>query len=569
MSTPGEDSRSSDAQEWLAAARKCREESPEAQSFRSVHKRVSEEIGSKPSFVKLREVLQQAGTEFAEWVLDLHDAPKDRSGREILSAWIAADPSTRASITNELVKALEGAAGDVELASVAQALGAVEGPVDWSAIAVESLAADWIPGLVVAAREQAQIGWLLDGIAFGSGSLSKAALTALKAVDSERVELALIERLAMWPGVRAYSATLGKVLERVVRQVGADVSLGVAAAALGIAVGSPREEWVQSYVTVATGVSTIAELREALTSIDEALLVELLQEVGQMPASEDSPRCRLLAAAAQRSPVLVAKRTVWRGVPLRSMNWVLDHGGDPEGLVEQLGESVIGPAVQSETRSMRPAELFGLVAQAERLLPFIDRATVLTSADRSDPAARLLKEVLLQHEAGLATSTTSLQANLDTLSQQLLEASAQRDGLKAELLRKEDELRRLRAHVQEVRESQRSLLNAELRQGRLDVLRTLIDATERVRELAAVEDSGEALLRGLHGDMVRHLEGFGISIVGEVGARRPFDAQLDTVLGAASETIEVVTPAYFAGGGADITVLRRSSVRGPDEREGS
>jgi molecular chaperone GrpE (heat shock protein) len=177
--------------------------------------------------------------------------------------------------------------------------------------------------------------------------------------------------------------------------------------------------------------------------------------------------------------------------------------------------------------------------------------------------------VLLLHEANLASSTTSLQVSLDTLNQQLLEASAQRDGLKAELSRKEDELSRLRAHVQEVRGSQRSLLDAELRQGRLNVLKALIDATERVRELAAVESQGEALLRGLHGDMVRHLEGFGISVVGDVGGRRPFDAKLDTVLGVAAETVEVVSPSYVAGAGADITVLRRSSVRGVDEREGN
>jgi hypothetical protein len=553
----------------LAAARRWRTQSPGTQSVLAVQRGIAEELGSKPSLVKLKEALRQAGTEFDEWVDGLRDAPQHRSGREIFSSWLAADPSARSSISAELVTALEGVSSDPELVSVARALGAVDGQVDWSAIAVEHLPADWVQRLVVAAREQSQIGWLLDGLAFGSSSLNKAALTELKMVDSEYRERALVERLAAWPETPVRAGTLGKALERVIRHLGEGTSPSIATAALDIAARSPKEEWAPSYVTVATGLSSIVELQDALTPVDEGSLVELLSELAQMPASEDSPRCRLLAAAAQRSPALVAKPNVWRGMPLPSMNWVIEHGGDPQVLVEQLGESVIRPAVRRDTSSMRPAELFGLAAQAQHLSRFIEPATVLKAADRSDPAARLLKDVLLQHEAGLTVSATSLRASLDTLSQQLLEASAQHDGLKAELSRKEDELRRLRAHVQEVRESQRSLLDAELRQGRLDVLRTLIDATERVRELAAVELSGEALLRGLHGDMIRHLDGFGISVVGEVGVRRPFDSQLDTVLGAAAEMVEVVTPSYVARAGADITVLRRSSVRGLDEREGN
>ena len=123
MSTPGEDSRPSDTEEWLAAARRWRTQSPGTQSVLSVQRGIAEELGSKPSLVKLKEALRQAGTEFDGWVDGLRDAPQHRSGREIFSSWLAADPSARSSISAELVTALEGVSSDAELVAVARALG--------------------------------------------------------------------------------------------------------------------------------------------------------------------------------------------------------------------------------------------------------------------------------------------------------------------------------------------------------------------------------------------------------------------------------------------------------------
>jgi hypothetical protein len=555
--------------ELLDAARRFRIKHPEPLTALALQKGISEELGNKPSVSKLRAALLQASDEFTGWVTDLTDSIQHRSGNDLLSAWIAADVHAQGSLAAELEAALQADTGHSEVASIARALGAIPGPTDWSAISVHPPVADWIPGLVEAARSQSQLAWLFDAAAYGSLPLSKAAVAVLKESDPGEVDNALIDRLVTWPREPTRSAALRKNLERLLRQFGGSVSPEVGSTAVKVAAATPKEGWVPTYVGAATNVADPASLDRAVLELEVSDLVGLLGSLRTEPAPAQSPRARLLVSAARRDPNLVTQKDIWGGMAPAEVAWVVDQVADPEGLVAQLSDTVIGPLVRSVTRSMRPAELFSLAANCPRLLPFIEPSIAAAAAQRSDPAAVLLQRAFDHHSAAHVSVAATLEAEVERGRAQLADSRAHLEQLRADFDRSTEECQRLRKHIAETTSSERSLLDAQLRQGRLDIIKALIDVAERLRDMMAAEAPSISLIGELHGDVVRELSRFGVSIIGDAGSQRAFDPLLDRNLGADAETVEVISPAYVAGPeGVDVTVLRHASVRGVQPSDG-
>lgn len=258
---------------------------------------------------------------------------------------------------------------------------------------------------------------------------------------------------------------------------------------------------------------------------------------------------------------LLAHPDCWRGGNLESIAALTGSSSGSLNLLDAIAETVLRPEVAKATRSLRLWQIFQLVGSHAHLAPFIDPSDVLRAAARSDESAQLfnaateaLRTETRQQVAEARDQAAVAQSELKDAKKLLTIERERSASLAADLAKANDLIQRLSAASAEVSA-------AQIRQGRVDALRVLIDLTHEIRNLAALDGSHADLLRQLLNDAVRHLDRLGVEVVGTVGERRSHNPALDESVPDQGSMVEVLSPAYVLKG--DTVIALRRALTSP------
>lgn len=317
--------------------------------------------------------------------------------------------------------------------------------------------------------------------------------------------------------------------------------------------------WFEDALTLVLG-GTPSDIAEEISTISGTTLGGLLTTATHRRLEPNSLRERLYAAVLRSEHwELLAPPELWKSASLESIARLTKPGPDAPNLLGIIADTVVGPAVTKSVRSMHLWKIFELVGMNSHLLPFINPNDVVKAAERQDVSAQLFVAATTSLSAAHKSSLEEAAREMEALRAQLAEAE---ERYAAEVERSSQQKREYEQVNERLRRSAVGSIEvheAQVRQGRIDTLRTLAALAEELRNLAALKQPTSALIQQLSSDAVKHLRDFGVEVVGVAGEQRQHDPRLD---GPSNEgaMVEVLSPAYVLAGVDEVT-LRHAMTR--------
>lgn len=533
--------------------------------LRALTQQLRDRLGWMPSRGDVRTALSDLMPEASGWILDLEVAPgKVSDSLSDLENWVVAGANV-GEAGEQLSVAIAAESPESVAVQIARLLGVVEGDPCLELVSLDSLSKVLREATILTALRADHIEWAIDSVCVSAMSLLKSVKEGFAAVKSDRLAAACAERLETWPGrvvsEPVYSEAVARLLQIAALCKGPSVTRATLLGVSSLGSSSPVPKWLDSALALSTFDARV--VREAVNDLEEAVVYRLLMAVSKAPLTEGSPRRSLLVAVAESTRRnLLAEPHVWHGIKLDVLAEMLELQQVGEIIESVANQSVVAPLVDRDA-SVAPAwRVLTLVGRWRRAARHVTVRHLQTAYRRDEPSALLLRQLV-------AAESLDLRASIESLEAQLLQADADRLRLEtdvkereARILRlqeEEEDLRRVLAHQSQVG---RSALDAEINQGRMDVLRTLCAAAESVRAMVSLGGDAGSAAEGLLNDLLRQLDGFGVTVLGAVGERRPARPDIDETF-VAQTVVEVVTPAYITAGA--ITPLRRAFVHVVEE----
>ena len=545
-----------DVLQWL---RSRKDAHPEPVTIRSLQSGLREELQHRPTMSGLRELLHQVpGAE--TWVSDLDPPPIRTGATELIEQWVAT-PAARDALRASLLEAFSDDRLDPEAdrgaLNVARAIGALDDAPDWEAIKVVHWSKSVRAAVLERAIEQEAFAFVLDTVCLGPDPLNRAERDAISRSGSAAAP-AIAERISRWTKESRTDAVRSDAVNRIV-QISSVIDDGLlclplvrAVASIGKTSGS--EKWVGPSLKRAT--KDPATLRLALEQLSADEVGVLLAAITKLPMDVGAPRSQVLAQMAMtRHLEVLARPEVWNNAPLELLD-DLASNAEIGGRLLSVAEGAFRTRVDRFARTTQLGSVLSIPTKWPTLAPFVEVRHVAEAAIRNDAGARLLQLLRDADAAKNRVELDRIRDELDAANLRIERETAEHEDSKSELAAVRAERDELRARAVAASESRPSRLAAELNQGRMDVLASIVDLVERVRALGSLSDVSTAVVTLLR-DAAGIIERLGVQVRGEPGQLRAGDPALDEIY-TDEGLVEVIAPAYLID---DVTLLRRAFVR--------
>jgi hypothetical protein len=263
---------------------------------------------------------------------------------------------------------------------------------------------------------------------------------------------------------------------------------------------------------------------------------------------------------------LLASAPSWSRASLDALAFLTRPEACPARVTDAIEGEVIRAIVAKESRSLHLWRLLQLVTEFPHIARFVPEENLQWAVARDDGGATLCTSLIMSLRERDRQDIVDLKSTVAALGDEIAVLSDSREAASTLQASLTAEIESLRLRIAELSTRSDSVFEAQIRQGRLDVVNAYIALFEELRGLSSTGVEAATLIEGLLNDMTRTLIRFGIESVGITGEIRKFDPTLDEPTDPESEFVEVLAPAYRAMGGEGI-VLRRALVR-PAARSG-
>jgi hypothetical protein len=283
-------------------------------------------------------------------------------------------------------------------------------------------------------------------------------------------------------------------------------------------------------------------------------LAALLRRVRPHPLPKKG---RLLAAAWRSDPNAIAQLDLWTTpAPFEELVALADQGADGRILEDPWVQShIVAPTLTAAVRSIERraglAALIGLPNVLFGVVPIDALEASLRRAASSDSALAALLERLGRDADVRALESELADVRIDEKAAQDRARAAEADAS----LAREAEQRATSRALQAERE-QLAAVSRELRQERIDALRSLVDGLAAVGRLDPESNSDKAL-----SVLTTVAQRASVIAIGAVGERTAFDPERHDLLGSSdADEVEVREMGFEYRDSDGATVLRRAAV---------
>jgi len=477
---------------------------------------------------------------------------------QLLAEWVEADEAGRSALGSRIAAAFGAYATESRLVSLAQAVGAVPGDPDWSAVHVGDCQSN---SIVRAIAERAPKWWLFDAAVRATakdGTVVRDAFQELP--EAEQAEI-VADAIVRWFGDQRAENT-SALVRRIRTVMKAPVTGHVVTAAVTTSLRIAHEDDSSSDLLALLGLVVAADGEVVRSAFDllpaDAPITDYLKVLA---ATKRSPRERmnLLAAVAQSEKSnAVFDAGVFSALTLEQLGEVLSADPFPHLRAEGLDEHLV-TSVRAATPSKLGAAL-APVSQHPHLESLVSLDLLAKLARRDEASARVGRASMADVVgAAMEAGEEAHAGEISALKQEIEERDRQLELARAGAQALTDKVASLDARLREALAATSSASLGELRQARLDVIRVIIDLAVRIGDAASVAESADPL-HDISAAIERELSGLDVVVVGrrgEVVAVDPAFFEGSDVAG--GSPVEVVRPAFVLEG--VVTPLRYGLIR--------
>ena len=471
----------------------------------------------------------------------------------LLSEWLAASAGDKERIQREVTEAISREDSGDNDRQLARAVGADTTAADWNVVPVDAQLAERLNEHLVAVAEKSEADeWLLRAALALSGKARSAAVKALRSLDAVRRSELCAEALTS-----LFESNDGVGVSASIRQLkgiaGNDATPLLARRILDLIADrrvSTLDPESRSRTATALAVLILTVAKDNLDAemnrhtIDHDVLRDWLVDLAAADVKDQEPRLEVLSTiggSAKRAALSDAR--VFGGLDLEQLGALLAEPWADSNRTEAFRTATRTAAAQATGN-----QVGGVLAAVSRwpvledLVP-VDRLRALARRDES--GARVLRRVSEQFvDDAVAKGRDHWNVERESLVTQLAHADAR---LRELTVHTEEQQRRIDSLELKERDrsvSQVELRAAEVRQARVDVLRSLARFARSLRSTMSVLGHPDVLI-GVVTDVERQLNEFGVEMLGEVGEHVPYDPEIhERIDGAPGERVEVIAPGY-------------------------